>query len=97
VKAAHYLPAEDAFEVEFDDGLCFLEPHAAIKRANEISKDAIPVRVRVPDKLRRHFRINYDTGEVAEVSWKFIRELPPTPAQLRAWGLHPKRRDRKRQ
>ncbi len=84
VKQARFLAWEDAFEVEFDDGLCFLEPHATIKRANKISKPAIPVRVRVPDKYRTHFRIDYDTGEVAEVSWEFIRELPPTAAQLRA-------------
>jgi hypothetical protein len=43
--------------------------------------------VRVPHELRSHFRIHYDTGEVAEISWEFIRELPPTPAQLKAWGL----------
>ncbi len=77
VKRACYLGWEDAFEVEFDDGLCFLEPHATIKRANKISKAAVPQRVRVPDKYRTHFRIDYDTGEVAEVSWEFIRELPP--------------------
>jgi hypothetical protein len=77
VKHARYLGWEDAVEVEFDDGLCFLEPHANVKRANQISMAAIPVRVSVPDKHRTHFRIDYDTGEVAEVSWEFIRELPP--------------------
>ncbi len=29
VKHARYLDWEDAFDVEFDDGLSFLEPHAA--------------------------------------------------------------------
>ncbi len=33
-----YLPWEDAFDVEFEDGICFLEPHAAIRTANGISK-----------------------------------------------------------
>ena len=77
VKHARYLDWEDAFDVEFDDGLSFLEPHRTIKRANKISADAIPVRVGVPKKFRSHFKIQYDTGEIAEVSWAFIRELPP--------------------
>ena len=77
VRSARYLGWEDAFEVEFSDGLCFLEPHPAIKRANRISAKAIPVSVEVDDDLGSHFKITYDTGEVAEVSWAFIRELPP--------------------
>lgn len=77
VKHARYLDWEDAFDVEFDDGLSFLEPHATIKRANKISAPAIPKRVSVSKKFRTHFKIEYDTGEVAEVSWSFIRESPP--------------------
>ena len=77
VKHARYLEWEDAFDVEFDDGLSFLEPHRTIKQANKISAVAVPKRVDVPNKFRTHFRIEYDTGEVAEVSWSFIRELPP--------------------
>jgi len=80
VKSARYLGWEDAFEVEFADGLCFLEPHAAIKKANRISAKAVPVSVEVDDDLGSHFKITYDTGETAEVSWSFIRELPPAPA-----------------
>lgn len=34
---ARYLGWEDAFEVEFEDGLCFLEPHSSIRKANRIS------------------------------------------------------------
>ena len=74
---ARYLGWEDAFDVEFDDGLCFLEPHATIKKANHISAAAVPVQVSVPLKHPMHFKIVYDTGEIAEVSWAFIRELPP--------------------
>ena len=37
VKHARYLGWEDAFDVEFEDGLCFLEPHAAIRKASRIS------------------------------------------------------------
>ena len=77
VKHARYLDWEDAFDVEFDDGLSFLEPHKTIRRANRISPAAVPVRVSVPKKFRTHFKIEYDNGEIAEVSWSFIRELPP--------------------
>jgi hypothetical protein len=77
VKHAWYLDWEDAFDVEFDDGLSFLESHRTIKKANKISASAIPVRVSVPKKFRSHFKIEYGTGEIAEVSWSFIRELPP--------------------
>ena len=77
VKHARYLDWEDAFDVEFDDGLSFLEAHRTIKKANKISAVAVPKRVSVPKKFRTHFRIEYDTGEAAEVSWSFIRELPP--------------------
>ena len=77
VRSARYLGWEDAFEVEFADGLCFLEPHATIRKANRISAKAIPASVEADDDLGSHFVIHYDTGEIAEVSWSFIRELPP--------------------
>ena len=77
-KHARYLDREDAFDVEFDDGLSFLEPHRTIKKANKISAEAVPVRVSVPKKFRSHLKIEYDTGESAEVSWSFVRELPPS-------------------
>ena len=83
VRSARYLGWEDAFEVEFADGLCFLEPHPAIKKANRISAKAIPVSVTVDDDLGSHFKVAYDTGETAEISWAFIRELPPAqPATI---------------
>src|SRR5256886_1253296 len=78
VTDVRYLAWEDAFDVEFDDGLSFLEPHKTIKKANKISADAIPVRVSVPRKFRTHFKITYDNGQTAEVSGSFVRELPPT-------------------
>ena len=77
VRHARYLGWEDAFDVEFEDGLCFLEPHATIRKANRISAKAVPVSVEVDGDLGSHFKVTYDTGEVAEVSWAFIRELPP--------------------
>jgi hypothetical protein len=77
VRHARYLGWEDAFDVEFEDGLSFLEPHATIRKANRISAKATPVNVEVDDDLGSHFKITYDNGQVAEVSWSFIRELPP--------------------
>ena len=77
VKHARYLGWEDAFDIEFEDGLCFLEPHATIRKANHIDLKTTPVRVEVDEELRSHFKVTYDNGQVAEVSWSFIRELPP--------------------
>jgi hypothetical protein len=77
VEHVRYLGWEDAFEVEFEDGLCFLEPHATIRKANRISAKAVPVKVEADRELGSHFKVTYDTGEAAEVSWSFIRELPP--------------------
>jgi hypothetical protein len=77
IKNARYLGWEDAFDVEFENGLSFLEPHSVIRKANRITAKAIPVSVEVDDDLGSHFKVTYDTGETAEVSWSFIRELPP--------------------
>jgi hypothetical protein len=78
VKNVRYLSWEDAFDVEFEDGLCILEPHATIRRANKISPKAKFERLEIEDWTQSGFFVHYDTGEVAEVSWAFIRELPPT-------------------
>jgi hypothetical protein len=75
--AVHYLAWEDAFEVEFEDGLAFLEPHSTIRKANKISAKAQVARVELEDWCHSGFYVFYDTGEKAEVSWAFIRELPP--------------------
>jgi len=77
VKHARYLGWEDAFEVEFEDGLCFLEPHATIRNSNRIAAKATPLQVKVDDDLHSHFAVHYDNGQTVEVSWAFIRELPP--------------------
>lgn len=68
---------EDAFEVEFADGLSFLEPHSSIRKANQISAGALPVSVELETETRSGFFVRYDNGQTAEVSWAFIRELPP--------------------
>jgi hypothetical protein len=79
VNIAHvrYLDWEDAFDVEFEDGLSFLEPHDTIKKGNKISAKAVPIAVLLDEETRLGFEVRYNTGEVAEVSWAFIRELPP--------------------
>ena len=78
IRHMHFLQWEDAFEVEFDDGLTFLEPHATIRKANAIRKDAMPTQVVLDDELRSGFFVHYNSGQIAEVSWAFIKELPPT-------------------
>ena len=77
LKDVSYHQWEDAFAVEFDDGLSFLEPHQTIRKANKISPKAVVVRVQLDDELRHGFFVHYDNGQVAEASWAFIRELPP--------------------
>jgi hypothetical protein len=79
IKNVRYLSWEDAFDVEFADGLCILEPHTTIRRANRISPRAKFVSLEIEDWCQSGFYVHYDTGEVAEVSWSFVRELPPAP------------------
>ena len=83
LKDVSYHQWEDAFAVEFDDGLCFLEPHQTIRKANKISTKAVVQRVELDQELRHGFYVHYDTGEVAEVSWAFIRELAPTKKPIK--------------
>ena len=76
---------EDAFEVEFADGLSFLEPHKTIRKANAISARAVPCFVEIEDETKSGFFVRYDNGQTAEVSCAFIRELPPqTPKSPRS-------------
>ncbi len=72
---------EDAFDVEFDDGLAFLEPHKTIRKASKIAPKATVQSVELDEELRSGFYVHYDNGQTAEVSWAFIRELPPKPAK----------------
>ena len=57
VKNARYLGWEDAFDVEFEDGLSFLEAHATIRKANHIAPRALPIRVEVDEELGSHFKV----------------------------------------
>ena len=77
IKNVRYLSWEDAFEVEFVDGLCMLEPHATIRRSNKISPEAGFTHLEIEDWHQSGFFVHYDYGQIAEVSWAFIRELPP--------------------
>ena len=83
IKDVSYLQWEDAFEVEFDDGLSFLEPHKNIRAANKIATGAVVVGVEQDDDLRHGFFVHYNNGQTAEVSWSFIRELPPKKESFR--------------
>jgi hypothetical protein len=75
-----YLAWEDVFEVDFEHGLTFLEPHPTIRKANKISTKAEITRVELDEECHEGFFVYYNTGEKAEVSWAFIRELPPVKA-----------------
>ena len=77
VKHARYLDWEDAFDVEFDDGLSFLEPHKTIRKSNKIAASAVVQSIEVESETRSGFFVHYGNGQTAEVSWAFIRELPP--------------------
>ena len=77
VKTVRYLSWEDAFDVEFADGLCILEPHATIRKANKISPKAKFDHLEIEDWCQAGFYVHYNNGQTAEVSWAFIRELPP--------------------
>ena len=81
VTGAKYLAWEDAFEVDFEDGLTFLEPHRTIRKASRIAATAQPVRVELDEAPCIGFFVHYDNGQTAEVSWAFIRELPPKAAK----------------
>lgn len=77
IAAVRYLAWEDTFEIDFEDGLSFLEPHETIRKANKISRKAEVERVEIEDWCHSGFYVHYNNGQVAEVSWAFIRELPP--------------------
>jgi len=77
IKSVRYLAWEDAFDVEFEDGLSFLQPQRTIRKSNRISPKAVPVEVVLDEECRIGFTVRYDNGQAAEVSWAFIRELPP--------------------
>jgi hypothetical protein len=68
---------EDAFVVDFEDGLSFCESHAGIRKANRINPKVMPVSVELDGELGSGFHVHYENGQTAEVSWAFIRELPP--------------------
>ena len=76
LRNARYLQWEDAFEVDFEDGLAFLEPHSTSRKANKIAASATVQRVEM-EEAHHGFFVHYDNGQTAEVSWAFVRELPP--------------------
>ena len=81
IRSVSYHQWEDAFDVDFEDGLAFLEPHKTIRKANKIAAKAIVQSVELDQELRSGFYVHYDNGQTAEVSWAFVRELPPKSAK----------------
>lgn len=81
LRNVRFLQWEDAFDVDFEDGVSFLEPHATIRKANKIALTALVKSVELDNELRHGFFVHYDNGQTAEVSWAFIRELPPKRTQ----------------
>jgi len=81
IRSVSYHQWEDVFDVEFDDGVAFLEPHKAIRKASKIAAKASVQSVELDKELRSGFYVPYDNGQTAEVSWAFIRELPPKQAK----------------
>ena len=77
IKNVRYLSWEDAFDVKYDDGLCVLEPHASIRKADKISPSAKCDRLEIEDWACGGFFVHYDNGQTAKVSSSFIRELSP--------------------
>lgn len=77
IRQARYLVGQDAFEVQFADGMCFLESNGAIRRANRIDTNDKLVSVAVDPELRSHFIATYASEAQARVSWSFIREHAP--------------------
>jgi len=65
---------------DFEAGLSFLEPNSTLRKANCISRQAAVERVEMDREWQEGFFVRYNTGEKAEVSWAFIRELPPERA-----------------
>ena len=43
----------------------------------EFSARAVVASVELEEEFRHGFFVHYDNGQVGEVSWSFIRELPP--------------------
>ena len=68
VKNVRYLSWEDAFDVEFEDGLCILEPHATIRKANKISPKAKFDHLEIDDWCQAGFYVHYDNGQTANAS-----------------------------
>lgn len=77
LRQARFLQWENAFEVDFEDGVSFLEPHQTILDANRIALGARIESVEIEPETHSGFFVHYDNGQTAEVSWAFIRELLP--------------------
>src|SRR5437899_763229 len=62
LRNARYLTWRDAFDVEFEDGIAFLEPHRTIRKSNRIARKALPVRVKLERTTRSGFFVHSTTA-----------------------------------
>ena len=76
VTGAKFLVWEDALWISKTVSR-FWSHTKSVRRANKISARAKPVRVELDEEPCIGFFVHYDNGQTAEVSWSFIRELPP--------------------
>ena len=51
--------------------------HGKVPFINKISPSAKFDHLEIEDWVQAGFYVHYDNGQTAEVSWSFIRELPP--------------------
>jgi hypothetical protein len=78
-----FLQWEDAFDVDFEDGVSFLEPHATIRKANKIALSASVKSVELDTELYHGFFVHYpllpDTRRPCRIcriqAWKLCLRL----------------------
>jgi hypothetical protein len=71
-----YLSWEDAFDAEFEDGLCILEPHSTIRRANKISAGAKIDRLKIEDWTQRCITTTVRRPKSRGLSFESCRRSP---------------------
>jgi len=55
----------------------FSNPHATIRQGQQDFTQGQVDHLEIEDWCQAGFYVHYDNGQTAEVSWAFIRELPP--------------------
>lgn len=68
---------------EVYDFATFLRKKVEEETFNGAAYNASPVLVKLERPMRSGFLVQYDNGQTAEVSWAFIRELPPKKVNVK--------------